>query len=133
MTNFSNLNMYSPCPSPWTSFLKKNSELEQDPYALYKDAVSLMLEEDILKIKNQLMQAHSDYTRDVALKVAICLMMERLLALQNEHVPSAMDSMVMSLFLDMPSLQKFRTEIINQSQLEAERKRKRGFWSKLFG
>ena len=129
MGNFNNLNMYSPEPTPWTSFLRKDQT--EDPYALFKDSISLMLETDALRIQNHLMSAHPEYSKDVALKVAICLMMEKMLALQNEHTPASLDSMITSLFTEMPSLHNFRSEIIFQAELEAERRKKPGFFKRL--
>ncbi len=129
MEKFNNYNMYSPEPSPWTSFLKEDQS--EDPYALFKDSISLMLETDALNIQNQLMKAHPQYSKEVALKVAICLMMEKMLALQNEHTPSSLDSMIISLFVEMPSLKEFRSEIITQAEIEADKKKKPGFFARL--
>jgi hypothetical protein len=129
MEKFNNLNMYSPMQSPWTSFLKEDQN--EDPYALFKDSISLMLETDALRVQNHLMSAHPEYSKDVALKVAICLMMEKMLALQNEHAPASLDSMITSLFTEMPSLHNFRSEIIFQAKLEAEKRKKPSFFNRL--
>jgi hypothetical protein len=129
MEKFNNFNMYSPEPCAWTSFLKEDQN--QDPYALFKDSISLMLEKDALLIQNHLMSAHPEYSKEVALKMAICLMMEKMLALQNEHIPSALDTMIISLFTEMPSLHNFRSEIIFQAKIEAEKRKKPGFFSRL--
>lgn len=129
MEKINNLNMYSPEPSPWISFLKE--EKHEDPYSLFKDCISLMLETEALKIQNQLMDAHPEYSKEVALKVAICLMMEKMLALQNEHTPHSLDSMVIALFSEMPSLHNFRSEIILQAKMEAEKRKKPGFLNRL--
>jgi hypothetical protein len=129
MAKFNNFNMYSPEPSAWISFLKEDQSKE--PYSLFKDSISLILETDALNIQNQLMKAHPQYSKEVALKVAICLMMEKMLALQNEHVPTSLDSMIISLFTEMPSLHNFRSEIIFQAKLEAEKNKKPGFFARL--
>jgi hypothetical protein len=132
MSKFNNLNLFSPAPTPWIASLKKDQS--SDPYALFKDSISLMLETDALKIQNHLMAKHPEYTKEVALKVAVCLLMERMLALQNEHSPTSLDSMIMSLFIELPTLREFRTEIIQQAQYEAQRKQKpKGFFARLFG
>ena len=131
MNKFNGINVDSYNTSPWVSALLNDKN--KDPYDLFKDSIALMLETYALKIQNELMNAHPTYTKETAFKMAICLMMERMLVIQNEHAPKSLESMVTSLFIELPSLKDLRSEIIAQARVEVQTTKKKSFLSRLLG
>lgn len=131
MNKFNGINVDSYNTSPWVSALLNDKN--KDPYDLFKDSIALMLETYALKIQNELMNAHPTYTKETAFKMAICLMMERMLVIQNEHAPKSLESMVTSLFIELPSLKDLRSEIIAQARVEVQKTKKKSFLSRLLG
>jgi len=105
--------------SPWTVFLDPTYK---DPYGIYKDSISFQLETLILKVENEILELNKDYTKPAARQMAVCLVMEQMLSLQNQYASSTMNTMVASLFAELPGLHDFRMEILEKAK-ELERKK----------
>lgn len=95
--------------SIWTKFLNKEYD---DPFSIYKDNVSYQLELLILNIENELLSKEPSYTKEVARKMAICMVMEQMLAIQYEYTPQSMEAMTIALLTDLPKLKDFRHELV---------------------
>lgn len=108
--------------SIWTKFLDPNY---QDPYAQYKDQLSFVLENSIAKVTAELL-ADPQYENDVekAKTMAICLLMEQMLAIQYEHCPQTQVAMTISLFADLPGTMDFKVDLFNKFQSS----KKKPFW-----
>ncbi len=112
----------------WTSFLKKDF---QDPYAVYKDGIAFQLENIIVKVENELLKSNKDYTTEIARKMAICLVMEQMLIIQNETAPSTLNTMVANLFTELPGLKDFRIDIYEKFR-EGMVPKKKSWFAKFF-
>lgn len=98
---------------PWISCFDNNAE---DPFHMFKDVISLELEEHITKVANQLHEQLPRTSRKDAQNLAINLIMERLLVLQKEHTPQSQKSMIINLFSYLPELKDFRYDVIEEAQ-----------------
>ncbi len=105
--------------SAWTVFLDPTYK---DPYGIYKDNISFQLETLILKVENEILELNKDYTKPAAREMAVCLVMEQMLSLQNQYASSSMNTMAISLFSELPGLKDFRMEILEKAK-EIERKK----------
>jgi hypothetical protein len=97
--------------SPWISCFDNKSE---DPWHMFKDIISLKLEEHITKVANQIHEQHPKMSQKDAQNLAINLLMERLLVLQKEHTPESQKAMIINLFIYLPELKDFRSEVIQE-------------------
>ena len=95
--------------SIWTKFLNKEYN---DPFSIYKDNVSYQLELLILSVENELLSKEPSYTKEVARKMSICMVMEQMLAIQYEYTPQSMEAMTIALLTDLPKLKDFRHELV---------------------
>jgi len=83
---------------------------------MFKDVISLELEQHIAKVANQLQEQLPRTSRKDAQNLAINLIMERLLVLQKEHTPQSQKSMIINLFSYLPELKDFRYDVIEEAQ-----------------
>lgn len=102
-------NMKTTTNSIWTKFLNKEYN---DPFSIYKDNVSYQLELLILSVENELLSKEPSYTKEVARKMSICMVMEQMLAIQYEYTPQSMEAMTIALLTDLPKLKDFRHELV---------------------
>lgn len=112
----------------WTSFLDKDFK---DPYVNFKNNISLELKDVILKVEQELLNASIGYTPEIARKMAICLVMEQMLVIQHENIPSSLDAMVVSLFAQLPGVKNFRIDFYEKSVkagMEEQKKSGKMFW-----
>lgn len=98
---------------PWISCFDNNSE---DPFHMFKDVITLELEQHITKVANQLQEQLPRTSHKDAQNLAINLLMERLLVLQKEYTPQSQKSMVINLFSYLPELKDFRYDVIEEAQ-----------------
>lgn len=98
---------------PWISCFDNNAD---DPFHMFKDVITLDLEEHINKVANQLKKEVPHMARKDAQNIAINMLMERLLVLQKEHTPQSQKSMVINLFRYLPELKDFRHDFIKETK-----------------
>lgn len=111
----------------WTSFLHPEF---QDPYAVYKDSIAFQLENIIVRVEGDLLKSNKDYTQEIARKMAICLVMEQMLVIQNDNAPSTQNAMVAALFSELPGLKDFRIDIYEGI---SGKLKKKSWFSRLLG
>lgn len=98
---------------PWISCFDNSVE---DPFHMFKDVISLELEQQITKVANQIHSQLPQTSRKDAQNLAINLIMERLLVLQKEHTPQSQKAMIINLFSYLPELKDFRYDMIKEAQ-----------------
>ena len=94
--------------NPWSL----NSDYD-DPYWYYKDSISHDLEILISVITKELLNSKLNYDSESAKSGAIILMMEQMIKLQREHANLSQQSMVLTLFNEMPELAPARKKAID--------------------
>lgn len=100
---------------PWISCFNNNAN---DPFHMFKDVISLDLEEQITKVANQLEKDIPNIARKDAQNIAINMIMERLLILQKEHTPQSQKTMLINLFSYLPEMKEFRHQFIKETKAQ---------------
>ena len=93
--------------SIWSGYLRN----ENDECELFKSVIKNELDTAIAKVTSLLLKSEHSYTNDVAKKMAVNLVMEQLLCIQNEVAPVSQRDMIINLFTEHPDVSDFRNEL----------------------
>ncbi len=99
----------APVPdSPWTDYLYPKDE---DPSLEFRELVMLDCEELVARTTASLLEACPGEDPQDTQRIAICIVMERMLALQHAYTPDMQEHMVKSLIAGLPELAEIREAI----------------------
>lgn len=96
----------------WLNIFKEKDDI----YYKSNELISLNLEKQIISIANDMKEQYPQSSRDDCYKMAINLIIQRLLILQRQYANDSFKAMVINLFCFLPECEEFRFDLITQAK-----------------